>query len=78
MEKPQLHRRRGRATLLEPEQLGGRRTGAHQSEPSPSFSSDGDSSADAIITPTKFFAVKFGISTNQTDPQTRTNYRRRR
>ncbi len=62
----------GRATLLEPGSSGGLRSGAYQSEPSPSFSSDGDSFADAIITPTKFFAVKFGISTNQTDPQTRT------
>ncbi|WP_371864552.1 hypothetical protein [Gordonia crocea] len=62
----------GRATLLEPGTSGGLRTGAYQSEPSPSFGSNGDSFADAVIKPTKFFAVRFGISTNQTDPQTRT------
>ncbi|WP_415043620.1 hypothetical protein [Gordonia sp. (in: high G+C Gram-positive bacteria)] len=62
----------GKATLLEPGTSGGLRTGAYQSEPSPSFGANGDSFADAIMKPTKFFAVRFGTSTNQTDPQTRT------
>lgn len=62
----------GRVTLLEPGTSGGLRTGSYQSEPSPSFGAGGGSFADAIITPTKFFAVDFGISTNQRDPQTRT------
>ncbi|QKT06515.1 hypothetical protein HUN08_04410 [Gordonia sp. X0973] len=62
----------GRATLLQPGTSGGLRTGAYQSEPSPSFGANGDSFADAVIAPTKFFAVRFGVSTNQSDPQTRT------
>ncbi|MFT3899294.1 MAG: hypothetical protein QM728_03490 [Gordonia sp. (in: high G+C Gram-positive bacteria)] len=62
----------GKATLLEPGTSGGLRSGAYQSEPSPAFGAYGDSFADAIMKPTKFFGVKFGASTNRTDPQTRT------
>jgi len=62
----------GRATVLAPGGSGGLRTGGYQSEPSPSFGANGDSFADSIIEPTKFFGVRFGVSTNQTDPQTKT------
>lgn len=54
---------------LAPGTDGGLVTGAYQSQPEPAFAgSDGDASA--IVTPTSFFAVKFAVSTNDTDPQT--------
>jgi hypothetical protein len=62
----------GLATLLQPGTAGGLRTGGYQSQPSPAFASDGNSLADAIMTPTKFFGVKFSISTNRIDLQTKT------
>jgi hypothetical protein len=62
----------GLATLLEPGNAGGLRTGGYESQPTPAFATDGNSLADAIMTPTKFFGVKFSISTNRTDLQTKT------
>jgi hypothetical protein len=62
----------GMATLLEPGTAGGLRTGGYQSQPVPAFASNGNSLADAIVTPTKFFGVKFSISTNRVDLQTKT------
>ncbi|MBO0856580.1 MAG: hypothetical protein J2P18_22765 [Nocardia sp.] len=60
----------GSTTLLRPGTGGGLRTGGFQSEPNPGFAG-GDSLSAAITEPTKFFAVKFGTSTNPVDPQTR-------
>jgi hypothetical protein len=62
----------GRVTLLKPGRSGGLRTGGYQSQPKPGFDHRGNSLADAIVTPTKFFGVKFSISTNETDLQTKT------
>jgi hypothetical protein len=63
---------RGQATLLEPGTSGGLRTGGYQSQPTPGFDGGGNSLAAAITAPTKFFGVKFSISTNETDLQTKT------
>jgi len=60
----------GRVTALQPGTAGGLRTGAYQSEAKPGFR-NGDSLSGSVITPTKFFDVLFGISTNAVDPQTR-------
>jgi hypothetical protein len=62
----------GQTTLLEPGSSGGLRTGGYQSQPAPPFDGGGNSLADAITKPTKFFGVKFSISTNETDLQTKT------
>jgi hypothetical protein len=62
----------GQATLLQPGTAGGFRTGTYQSEPNPAFDSGGNSLAGAITKPTEFFNVKFSISTNKIDPQTKT------
>lgn len=63
----------GQATLLSPGTEGGLRTGGYQSQPTPAFDAGGNSLADAIMTPTRFFGVRFSISTNQVDLQTRTD-----
>ncbi|HEY1829644.1 MAG TPA: hypothetical protein VGG38_05295 [Acidimicrobiales bacterium] len=62
----------GLATLLQPGTSGGFRTGQYQAQPNPAFDSQGNSLADSITTPTEFFDVKFSISTNKVDPQTKT------
>jgi hypothetical protein len=62
----------GLATLLTPGRSGGLWSGSYQSQPVPAFDGNGGSLSNAIITPTKFFAVDFGISTNRIDPQTKT------
>ncbi|MBV9869279.1 MAG: hypothetical protein JO214_01425 [Frankiaceae bacterium] len=62
----------GRATLLTPGTSGGLRTNAYQSQPAPAFDSRGNSLADSITKPTKFFGVQFSISTNEVDLQTKT------
>jgi len=62
----------GLATLLQPGRSGGLWSGSYQSQPVPAFDANGGSLSNAIITPTKFFAVDFGISTNRVDPQTKT------
>jgi hypothetical protein len=61
----------GQVTLLAPGTSGGLRTEGYQSQPTPAFAADGDSRADAITTPNRFFGVKFSISTNRVDPQTK-------
>lgn len=62
----------GLATLLAPGTAGGLRTGGYQSQPAPAFDTGGNSLADSILTPTTFFGVKFSVSTNRTDLQTKT------
>jgi len=62
----------GEVTLLEPGASGGVRLGGYQSQPRPPFAANGDSRAAAITKPVKFFGVRFSISTNPTDPQTKT------
>ena len=57
-------------TPLSPGTDGGLETGAQQPQPSPAFDSSGNSLAGRILKPAKFFGVKFGESTNKTDPQT--------
>ena len=62
----------GLATLLQPGTAGGFRTNQYQAQPTPGFDSGGDSLADSITAPTAFFGVKFSISTNRIDLQTKT------
>ncbi|MGD0393014.1 MAG: hypothetical protein ABSC41_10260 [Acidimicrobiales bacterium] len=62
----------GLATLLTPGTAGGLRTGGYQSQPAPAFDTGGNSLADSILQPTTFFGVKFSVSTNRTDLQTKT------
>jgi hypothetical protein len=62
----------GRATLLQPGSSGGLYTDGYQSQPQPAFDGGGNSLADSILSPTKFFGVKFSVSTNEVDPQTKT------
>ena len=62
----------GRATLLKPGTSGGLRTAGYQSQPKPGFDHKGNSLADSIVAPTKFFGVRFSISTNEVDLQTKT------
>lgn len=50
---------------------GGLRAGSYQAQPNPPFDSNGNSLAGAIVAPQAWFAVKFGVSTNTIDPQTR-------
>lgn len=61
----------GTVTLLTPGSSGGLRTGGYQTQPKQAFAPDGASRAEAIIRPVKFFGVKFSISTNEVDPQTK-------
>jgi len=62
----------GRVTLLKPGSSGGLRTDGYQSQPSPAFDAGGNSAAGAITAPTAFFGVRFSISTNEVDLQTKT------
>jgi hypothetical protein len=62
----------GQATLLSPGTAGGFRTNAYQPQPTPAFNTGGDSLAGSITAPTAFFGVKFSISTNKIDLQTKT------
>jgi len=57
-------------TLFVPGTNGGLVTGGYQPAPSPAFDSGGNSLADQIIQPAKFFGVNFSVSTSATDPQT--------
>lgn len=59
-------------TPLSPGKDGGLRTGVYQPQPSPAFNG-GDSASGAILEPQRFFAVRFGPSTNPKDPQTGTS-----
>lgn len=63
----------GQTTLLAPGTSGGFRSAGYQSQPRPAFAASGDSRAAAITRPTGFFGVRFSISTNAVDPQTRTS-----
>lgn len=63
----------GQATLLSPGTSGGLRSGGYQSQPAPAFDATGNSLAAAITAPARFFGVEFSISTNRTDPQTKTD-----
>lgn len=56
--------------VLLPGTDGGLRTGAYQPLPDPVFDAAGNAGAQAIVEPVKFFAVDFGVATNETDPQT--------
>lgn len=56
-------------TPLAPGTDGGLRTGAYQPLADPAFDAGGNTTALAVITSTKFFAVGFGISTTEKDPQ---------
>lgn len=56
-------------TPLAPGTDGGLVTGGYQPQPEPAFAGN-DGAASAIVLPTSFFAVKFAVSTNDTDPQT--------
>ena len=58
-------------TALEPGTDGGLVLGTYQSEPTPAFDGSGNSLADHITKPTKFFGVDFSSSTNARDPQTK-------
>jgi hypothetical protein len=62
----------GEVTLLQPGTSGGLRLGGYQSQPRPAFAANGDSRAAAITRPARFFGVRFSISTNPVDPQTKT------
>jgi hypothetical protein len=62
----------GEVTLLRPGASGGLRLGGYQSQPKPAFAPNGDSRAGAITVPARFFGVRFSISTNPVDPQTKT------
>ena len=62
----------GNTTLLAPGTSGGLRTGGYQTQPVPAFDPTGNSLADAITAPTPFFDVRFSISTNKVDLQTKT------
>ena len=57
-------------TSLAPGTAGGLVTGSYQPQPADAFDGSGNSRAAAIIAPAGFFAVKFGLSSNPTDPQT--------
>lgn len=57
-------------TPLEPGTDGGLRLGEHQPTPDPPFDEDGHGLADRITAPQPWFAVRFALSTNPTDPQT--------
>jgi hypothetical protein len=59
-------------TPLVPGTEGGLRTGGYQPQPEVAFGADGASTATAVIAPAPFFAVGFGMSSNETDPQTGT------
>jgi len=61
----------GQVTLLKAGTSGGLRTEGYQSQATPAFDAAGASLSDAITTPTAFFGVKFSISTNHVDPQTK-------
>jgi hypothetical protein len=58
-------------TLFQPGTSGGLVTGGYQPEPSPAFDKSGNSLADQIIQPVVFYGVKFSVSTESVDPQTK-------
>jgi hypothetical protein len=58
-------------TLFVPGTSGGLVTGGYQSAPSPAFDKSGNALAAQIIQPATFQGVKFSVSTEATDPQTK-------
>jgi hypothetical protein len=56
-------------TLLRPGTSGGLITGRFQPHPRPPFDRIGNSRAGAIIRPTRFAGIRFGLATLPTDPQ---------
>ncbi len=57
-------------TPLAPGTDGGLRTGAYQPQLEPPFDGAGNSASAVITEPEPWFAVAFGLATNQRDPQT--------
>ena len=57
-------------TLLSPGGDGGLRTGAYQTQPEPPFDAGGNALGSSITEPQRWFAVAFGLATNERDPQT--------
>jgi hypothetical protein len=57
-------------TAEKPGADGGLVTGTYQGGPAKAFDASGNALATSIVTPGSFTAIKFGISTNTTDPQT--------
>lgn len=57
-------------TVLSPGTDGGLRTGEFQSQPTPAFDATGNAVSARIAAPQAWFAVAFGVSTNEKDPQT--------
>lgn len=57
-------------TVLSPGTDGGLRTGEFQSQPTPAFDAAGNATSAHITKPQTWFAVAFGVSTNERDPQT--------
>jgi hypothetical protein len=58
-------------TLVRPGTDGGLATGKYQPSPNPAFGDQGNSLAGRIIEPSAFTAIDFGLSTQETDPQSR-------
>ncbi|MDQ2649855.1 MAG: hypothetical protein M3Z03_09890 [Actinomycetota bacterium] len=56
-------------TLFTPGADGGLVSGGYQPAPDPGFDGDGNSTANRIIQPVKFFGKRFSVSTNPTDLQ---------
>jgi hypothetical protein len=56
-------------TLVRPGTDGGLATGKYQPSPNPAFGEQGNSLAGRIIEPSPFTAIDFGLSTQETDPQ---------
>jgi hypothetical protein len=58
-------------TLVRPGTDGGLATGKYQPSPNPAFGEQGGSLAGRIMEPSPFTAIDFGLSTQETDPQSR-------
>lgn len=57
-------------STLEPGTDGGLLTGAYQPATEPHFAPDGTSTATRVIQPARFFAIGFGMATDEVDAQT--------
>ncbi|MGI8792547.1 MAG: hypothetical protein ACR2H3_05135 [Acidimicrobiales bacterium] len=57
-------------TPMTPGSDAGLRLGEFQPQAEPPFDDGGNALSGAIVAPVKFFAVDFGLATNETDPQT--------
>ena len=58
-------------TPLQPGSEGGLVTGEYQPSVDPAFGPDGTSTATKVISATPFFAVGFGVATDEADPQSK-------